>query len=284
MAQTGKYSDQVAESLDEPEVVSNGLPPPFPLLVCDVLAVEVFDVVEATVLDDVEDALAATGLDVTIGVVEEIDVAEVVGGTIVRLVMVAVGVAIVVTGSGVVETRIVVIELSCEVVVAMVGGVVDVGASGIVDVVRWIVVLVVCATVTWFKRQACMIRVPCWANPNTEFDDASTLLQLLSTSSSVFLRPDIQLLEQLFPDAKSAAVQPWIVSWYTRLHAWGSTPSWIGCRSFRETADAGDAQRKMIPSSAFRRRLVGGVLRILRFDLVFPFPKQTLAHCVDSQA
>lgn len=110
--------------------------------------------------------------------------------------------------------------------------------------------------------------------PSTEFDDTSTLSQALSTWPSISLIPLRQEPEQRCPAEKSAVVQPVIVAWYTRLHAIGSTPSWIGCRSLRDTADAVDISTASLLSRTLRHRLVCDALAILQSVPGLPIPSQ----------
>lgn len=223
-APSGTHKPQLLASVDEPEVESNGLPPPRPSPFCedDVVVVEdeaVFVVaLDFNVVDEKN-----VGPEVLVGRVEVSD-----GGTIVMLVVVAVTVdcciglvgTVVVVGPGIMLKEPMVRDVVRAGVVVTTGGggdSVDVCRVGVavalVVVVVVVLVLVLGDRVTEFRKQACMIRIPCWAADKTEPAAASTLAQLSSTWSSIDLIPDRQAVEHRCPDVKSAVVQPSIAAW-----------------------------------------------------------------------
>lgn len=215
------HSDHFAESLDELEVVSNGLPlpRPEPSVVVEVAGVAVMNA------DDVDDVVTAGGTVVAKTDVEALEIVAMdVGGTKVRLVVDASCVEVVCTvveGGGIIVKEPTLADVVADGVVRITGGT-DVlrVADGVLltdvneedDAVVFVVVDV--ARVTTSKRQASMINMPFWAKYKTEFWAALTVSQLLSTSSSIDRIPDRQSLEQSCPEeVKSAAVQPSMVAW-----------------------------------------------------------------------
>lgn len=211
------YRYQLAESVDELEVVSNGLPLPRPGL--SVVVVEVVAVVTAGgVFDEV---VTAGGTVVAKTDVEGFEVVAVdVGATKVRLVVnadcVEVVRAVVEVGGGIIVKEITLLDVVADDVVRITGGtdVFRVAEDVLVLVLLVVVDVVVVARVTASKKQASMIKMPFCAKSKTEFGVGSTVSQLSSTSSSIDRIPDRQALEQRCPEeVKSAAVQPRMVAW-----------------------------------------------------------------------
>lgn len=268
-APADRHTAEFPEDLDEPEVLSKGLPPPRPAL---------FVVVEAeadvTTVEAEDGAVSVAGGDIAIvesSGVERIGAEDVGAGTTVKLVVSTVdctGAGCTVDCIGVLSTAVdaggIMVKEPTDGVTTGTDVVTMTGGAEVWTIADDVLVVDVVPSVTSPNMHASTTSKPLWAKSSTEFWAAFTVLQLSSMVSSMDRIPLRQSLEQRLP-VKSAAVQLVMVAWYARLQAIGSTPSWIGWRSFREIADVVDTRAASGQRRAVARHLERAALPMVEY-------------------